>query len=430
MMAHMLSIWIIGTLLVMILSLFFFPKLTYRGYKIQSYWLIAIAGAIGVLFFQSWRQAFILAAIFGDGAINPLRMLSLFFALTILATYLDEVGFIRYLAYQAMHIAKKNQRRLFFIWYACIALATIVTANDIVILTLTPFIIYFSRHTKVSPLPYLVSQFVAANTWSMLLIIGNPTNIYIASMFDVNFIAYMKVMIFPTIITGFTSMVLLYALFHRYLKTPLLRPEMVINPPHASYRIGLAMLVLAMVMMALAQSIQIPMDTIAIIGAVSLVGLISIFYPRQPYLRLTLMHLPYPLLPFLLSMAILVAGINTVGWSDAFSQFLDQLPPIFNYGVTSFLFSNIMNNIPMTLWFVDLIQASQQPHLPAIFATIIGSNLGALLSPIGALAGLMWLHILKEKQVDFGLRQFLFYGVIVSTTLLLVSLVALDVILP
>ena len=53
--------------------------------------------------------------------------------------------------------------------------------------TITGFLIVFCKNAKISPLPYLVSEFCAANTWSMMFVIGNPTNIYIASSFNIDF---------------------------------------------------------------------------------------------------------------------------------------------------------------------------------------------------------------------------------------------------
>ena len=71
-----------------------------------------------------------------------------------------------------------------------VAILTIFTSNDIVILTFTPFICYFSKNAKINPIPYLVAEFAAANTYSMMLIIGNPTNIYLATSASIDFISY------------------------------------------------------------------------------------------------------------------------------------------------------------------------------------------------------------------------------------------------
>jgi arsenical pump membrane protein len=37
--------------------------------------------------------------------------------------------------------------------------------------------------------------------------------------------------------------------------------------------------------------------------------------------------------------------------------------------------------------------------LRAVYASIIGSNIGAFLSPVGALAGVMWMSILKRHDI-------------------------------
>ena len=38
-----------------------------------------------------------------------------------------------------------------------------------------------AKNASINPIPYLAAEFVAANTWSMALIIGNPTNIYLVT---------------------------------------------------------------------------------------------------------------------------------------------------------------------------------------------------------------------------------------------------------
>ena len=60
--------------------------------------------------------------------------------------------------------------------------------------------------------------------------------------------------------------------------------------------------------------------------------------------------------------------------------------------------------------------------LSAVFATIIGSNLGALFTPIGALAGIMWSKILSKHGVKFGYLDFLKIGVTVAIPTLFTAL--------
>ena len=65
----------------------------------------------------------------------------------------------------------------------------------------------------------------------------------------------------------------------------------------------------------------------------------------------------------------------------------------------------------------------------AAFASIAGSNLGACLTPVGALAGIMWADILKREGVRFDYRDFLRYGALVSVPTLLLFLILLPLFL-
>ena len=420
---------IILTLCTMIVTLTMFPTLRMGKLTIQTYWLITLLGASIVWGLSGFSLSFLQNAIAGEGGMNPMRILGLFFSFTTLAIFLDEVVLIRDLAYLAIHRAGFSQRRMFMIWYGLVALATMVTANDIVILTLTPFIIYFARHAKIHPLPYLMAQFVSANVWSMMFVIGNPTNIYVASQFGLGFLDYVSVMAIPTLIVGTCGYGLLYLVFHRHLNTQLTKPDLLMNPPHPSYRPGVVMLIGAIILMMLSEWLGLGMDQLTIISVLILVIWIKITYPRSGLLLETFKRLPYALIPFFISMMVLVQGLTLTGLTSELLTTLETLPSVYGYGISSFLFSNAMNNIPMTIWFTEVIALQTIPSLVSMYATIIGSNLGALLTPIGALAGLMWMTILKNKQVQISFFQFVLYGCFFGGILLSIALMSLDVIL-
>lgn len=86
---------------------------------------------------------------------------------------------------------------------------TFFTTNDIVILLLTPIMVEISfqagiRNAKL----LLLGQFIAANTLSMRLLIGSPTNIIIVDAMKIDFFTYFSIMIIPAV-TAFTSSLLL-----------------------------------------------------------------------------------------------------------------------------------------------------------------------------------------------------------------------------
>ena len=61
-------------------------------------------------------------------------------------------------------------------------------------------------------------------------------------------------------------------------------------------------------------------------------------------------------------------------------------------------------------------------HLQAVYASIIGSNIGAFLTPIGALAGIMFSDLVKQSKVKFTFFDFVEYGLIVSLPVITVAL--------
>jgi arsenical pump membrane protein len=79
----------------------------------------------------------------------------------------------------------------------------------------------------------------------------------------------------------------------------------------------------------------------------------------------------------------------------------------------------------MSLFFTSILSNSSELNLLSVFATIIGSNIGAFLTPIGALAGMMWMNILKEQKVKFNFLDFTKYGIILTFPILFISLLVL-----
>ena len=60
-------------------------------------------------------------------------------------------------------------------------------------------------------------EFVSANTYSMLLPIGNPTNIYLTSIYNLDFITYISKMILPALLSGLLSFGVIILLFKKEL---------------------------------------------------------------------------------------------------------------------------------------------------------------------------------------------------------------------
>lgn len=423
------------TCLMLICSILFFPKLQIKNIKLNTYWIVCFIGAILILIFNGVSFNDAIEGLFADSIINPIKILLLFFSMTFLSIFLDEVGLFRYLANFLVKHFKSNQRQLFLTLYLMVAILTIFTSNDIVILTFTPFICYFAKNTKINPIPYLVAEFAAANTYSMILIIGNPTNIYLATSSNIDFISYFNVMWLPTICAGIVQIVLMFILFNKSLKK-----EISIDEQKARVKskmdlsFGLGHLLVCLFLLVISSYANLDMWLICLVCALSLIVCIIISHLlRHKKLKIilkTTKRLPFNLIPFVISMFIIVLALNKQGITNYISSILGETNLIFKYGISSFVSSNLINNIPMSVLFSNIINFSDTTlQNQAIYSTIIGSNLGAFLTPVGALAGIMFTDLVHKQEIEFSFKTFIKYGGIISIPTLVVALLVLSIVL-
>ena len=423
------------TCILLICSILFFPKLRINKIEFDTYWIVCLFGALTIVLFNCVSLKDVVDGLFADSIINPIKILLLFFSMTFLSIFLDEVGFFRYLASVLVKHFKSNQKLLFLTLYLMVAILTIFTSNDIVILTFTPFICYFSKNAKINPIPYLVAEFAAANTYSMMLIIGNPTNIYLATSSNIDFISYFKVMWLPTLCAGIAQTLLMLVIFNKSLNEDI---SVEVNKARIKSKLDLAFgighLIICLILLVMSSYVSIDMWLICIICATSLImGIFFSHMIRHRKLKIiykTTKRLPFTLVPFVVSMFVIVLALSKQGVTNYIYSLLEGDNLILKYGLASFASSNLINNIPMSVLFSNIINVTEtSATYEAIYSTIIGSNLGAFLTPVGALAGIMFTDLVRKQNIEFSFKTFMKYGVMISIPTLIVSLLMLAVVL-
>ncbi len=413
------------TVVLFILSVLLKPEIKIGKIKFDSFFVFPLLGAILVLACGFLPLKNLGAALFSKGEMNPLKILVLFFSMTAMSLYLDEAGFFRYLA--AKSAGNSGKLGFFIRIYALVSILTIFTSNDIVILTFTPFLCAYAKRRGISPFPYLMMEFVAANTWSMLFIVGNPTNIYIAASIGADFYHYLKIMFLPAIAAGVVSFLALLLLFKNELKerVELTPVEESIALDKSLVWVSLAALglcVLALVVSSFLPRVQ--MWYISLGFALLLTVIVAIVRlvrrEKAKYLFAAYKRLPYAIAPFLVSMFVIVLALKEQGITAKIAALIPEEGEIFSYGGISYLAANLLNNIPMSVLFAEIC-----PTAEAKFAAIISSNLGALLTPVGALAGIMFTKITASYGEEIKVGKFILAGAAVSIPALAAALGAL-----
>ena len=405
------------------------PSVTVGKHTISIYWIPPLIGAAALVLSGNLSVAELVAGLTADTAMNPLKILVLFLSMTLLSVFLDATGFFSLLAAAVLRRAKFSQLRLFCYLYLIVSVLTVFTSNDVVVLTFTPFICYFAANANIRPMPYLLCSFVAANTWSMALLIGNPTNMYLAA--NVDFIGYLKVMWLPTLFAGIVSFSMLLLLFHKSLTKPIEQgyPQYSVQDPILLV-IGVIHLAVCIVLLVLSAYIALPMWGIALGALLSLMLTVSIYLlarkRRLDILLATFRRAPFETVPFVLSMFVLVLTLTKFGVTTYIANLLSAGSPVLTYGSASFLTANVINNIPMSVLFSAVVNSLPAAIKDAaLYAAVIGSNIGAYCTPLGALAGIMFKSLLRAHGILLSFNQFVKYGIAVAVPTIIAALLGL-----
>lgn len=410
------------TALLMIISVLFKPYLSFGKVKVGLYVIICFIGAAAELIFGGLSFSETIKGIAANSAVNPLKILALFLSMTLISVYLGDSGFFHLVAEKTFSLSKGKNLRLFIILYAVVSILTVFTSNDIVILTFTPIICIFCKKANVSPIPFLIGEFVAANTWSMALIVGNPTNVYLAQSANVSFTEYFKVMLLPALAAGLSAFAVLMLVFGKTLTKkcatglePVAPDRVRVNFP--SMVAALTALIGVIVALALSDVIGIEMWIITVIFAAALV-VFNIIYGAargEGLLRALsgIKKTPWELVPFILSMFIIVLSLEKSGVTEKIAAALvkgDNADGV-SFGFLAAGLSNLLNNIPTSVITEKIIAGKS---LYATYGAVIGTNIGAFITPVGALAGIMWNKILSGYDIKLPFWKFFLYGVLVA----------------
>ena len=143
---------------------------------------------------------------------------------------------------------------------------------------------------------------------------------------------------------------------------------------------------------------------------------------------------PWYILIFAFSMYVVVYGLHNIGLTTWLIQIMDPMvsgsllhASVLMGGLLSVL-SNIFNNHPaLMVGTLTLMNMDLNPLTLKIsyLANVIGSDMGSLLLPMGTLATIMWMHIVKDGGIKITWRQYIKVSFVVIPPVTIVTLVLL-----
>jgi Na+/H+ antiporter NhaD/arsenite permease-like protein len=296
--------------------------------------------------------------------------------------------------------------------------------NDAVVLFFTPILIVACRRLGRDPVPYLISEALAANLGSLATPVGNPQNAYIANHAGIAFHTYAQRMLPPTLLAILVAIILLTTLYRRELTTPFALPEepSILPQPDARLsRFGLWALGGVALFLLASGPLGLSLSAVALsAGAILLVAGPMMGGPNG---RRVLARVDWNILLLFIGLFILLAGVRG---SDLFSNLLATLPATYarpeDLGVLALvtaLLSNLVSNVPAVLLLSPALEGA--PH-DAWYVLATASTLAGNTTLVAAAANLIVAERAEHDGVALPLTRFLAAGVPITIASLDVAL--------
>ena len=348
-----------------------------------------------------------------------------------LSALAEAAGLFDWLAAQAARLARKSATRLFLNVFLLGSLISMILSNDATALILTPTVYVLVTKLRLPVLPYLFACTFIADTASFLLPVSNPINIIILSRFPLDLVTFLRLLFLPSLVVIGINIVIFFLLYRNQLKGgfDLKRlPSAAQAVKHKAYfRYTCCVLTGVALAYVIASATQLPLSLVALSGAVLL--LIGGLSWRRTSLRQTAKRISWSVFGFIAGMFIVVRAIEDTGLTTMFGNWLIQLSGGTSFGAVMIgttgaaLGTNLINNVPMAVLMNSALGGIQHAA-PAIqhgfiAATMFGCDLGPNLTTVGSLATVLWLMILRQRNVDVSGLDYFKVGVVVTPLMLL-----------
>ncbi|MDF2681347.1 MAG: ywrK [Brevibacillus sp.] len=373
-------------------------------------------------------------------------------ATIVMAIVLESFGFFNWTAENLAAKSKGSGIRLF--WYTNLLcfLMTLFVNNDGSILITTPILLLLlhklglKKHEKI---PYLLSGALIATASSAPIGVSNIVNLIALNIVDMDLYMHTAMMFVPATLGLALLALLLYAYFYRVLPRQLSTSRLTLSSKYSHPLKGdtspipreqrtkfmgyLLLFVFAVrASLFIASYIHFPVPVMAVIGSSCLLGW------RWAYLKISpadmLKKTPWHILIFAFGMYVIIYGLHNIGLTQ---WLIHYFQPIVSgsltqasvmMGILVSILSNLFNNHPaLMIGTLTLTNMGLDPLTLKIayLASVIGSDVGSLLLPIGTLATLLWMHLLKKGKVNISWGEYLKVTVVVIPITVLFTLIVL-----
>jgi Na+/H+ antiporter NhaD/arsenite permease-like protein len=295
--------------------------------------------------------------------------------------------------------------------------------NVTTVLLMVPVTFSITRQLRISPIPFLITEILAANIGGTATMIGDPPNIMIGSAVkELTFVAFIDNLALISFFILFVTIAILAFLYRKQIQTTEelkaglmdMREEEEITDP-ALLKKCLAILALTIAGFFVHQIVHIESATIALLGA-----FILLLLTGEHYLEDSLTKVEWTTIFFFVGLFVLVSGLVETG---VIAQLATKAIELTNGNLAatallilwmSAIASAFVDNIPFVATMIPMIQEMGKMGLtdlePLWWSLALGACLGGNGSLIGASANLIVAGMSAKEGHHISFIQFLKIG--------------------
>jgi arsenical pump membrane protein len=198
------------------------------------------------------------------------------------------------------------------------------------------------------------------------------------------------------------------------------------------FKVCIAIVALIRAGLFIGATFNIPIELIGIVGALLLIG--YRWYRKGLGVNDIIKKTPWHIILFAFSIYVVVYGLHNIGLTGVLVELLrgpisvNHLSACLISGSLLTVMSNLFNNLPSVMigTFTLVEMGLDTPTLQlAYMANIMGADIGSLITPMGTLATLIWIFLLRKNGISVKWADIMKVTVMVIPIGLLISLLSL-----
>jgi Na+/H+ antiporter NhaD/arsenite permease-like protein len=344
----------------------------------------------------------------------------LLLGMMLLMAALQQADFFNLLAARSIALAGKPWQLLLAVTLVT-ALGSAFMVNDVVVLLFTPVVVAACRLLDRDPVPYLVTEAMAANIGSVATQIGNPQNMLIGVTSGIPFTRFLLYLLPVAVVCTVILFITVLVFYRKQMKGGFQAEKLqhqtlsvMSGQPTAVARnrlLAFTLPIFALTMAGLFVSgiAGVTVSIVAMAGGVAAV-LFSGIRPSR-----LIQSVDWSLLLFFCGLFIVIGGAQQAGVLDVFMNSLNVqnvVAGIAPMQVFSVLVSQVVSNVPLTMLVIPIIK--KLPGDVLWISLAAGSTLGGNATIIGAVANIIVVEQAYSRGVKVGWLEFSRVGLVVT----------------